>query len=282
MKKLLNIILVLFLIILNCSICVNRSEAAYISNSMINDKWFYIKNAYSGKYLDVYKGVAANGTNVVQYEFNGSNNQKWFIHNVGDGKYQICSMVGSTVSDGTRYLNYALDVSGGNDGSDEVNIQLWGSNNSNAQKFEIGLSAKENNTVAILTTPSNYKSSITVKQKSCANDANIFQYNYNGSCNDEWILEPVNENRALGIEYAKANYDKFVQAYPNCNIMNGDCANFVSQCLLAGGQQHYTGNWKVYRKNGTYSTPTNVSQLDETWELCAPNTSPWISAKEFR
>ena len=63
--------------------------------------------------------------------------------------------------------------------------------------------------------------------------------------------------------------------------MGGDCTDFASQCMLAAGTGHYNGNWKVYRKNGTYSAPKNVDELNNSWELCHPFTSPWLSAKEF-
>lgn len=96
------------------------------------------------------------------------------------------------------------------------------------------------------------------------------------------ILEPVSRNYTLGVYYAIKNYDNYVSAYPNLSTCNdevgGDCANFVSQCMLASGI-HYQNSWYVYRKNGNYFVPTTVKQLNNTWKLA--DSSPWISARQF-
>lgn len=284
-KSLLCLLLVVLMVLLNFSLFSTPSKAATgITYEMIKNQWFYIKNAYSGRYLDVSGGIAADGTNVAQYEFNGTDSQMWFLFYKGDGLFQIGSKVGMTVDNGQAYVNFALDVKGGDNGNNEVNIQIWHANNTDAQKFKIGLSPKANNTVAFMTGPSGYNKAMTVQGRSCSNNGNVFQYSYNKSANDEWILEPVAENIELGVAYAHTNYEKYVECYPKLTNFNGytaDCANFVSQSILSSGKQHYNGNWKVYRKNGTYSQPANTSQLDTSWDLCAPSTSPWTSAKEF-
>ena len=217
------------------------------------------------------------------------NNGQQIQQQTNSGTYFIWEMVnislavwyGSTISGNTRYINYFLDVNGGNDGNG-VNIQLWGGNNSNAQRFAITRTGKW--TYVLRTKTSNYNKAVTVQSASCSNGGNVFQWQYNASNNDEWILEPVNKNTTLGNYYALTNYNKYVTAYPKLtNFQNrtADCANFVSQCMLASGI-HYTKDWKVYRKNGTYSSPANITQLDHSWELIAPYTSPWISANEFK
>ena len=280
-RKILNILLSLTIFSLGFCFYIKPSQA-YATDNTISNKWFYIKNAYSGKYLDVHKGTAADGTNVEQYEFNGGDNQKWFLFPQSDGTYIIGSKVGHTTSDGTINVRYALDVNGGNNGSNEVNIQLWRANGSNAQKFAI--TKNSDSTYALRTAPSNYNRVIAVQNKSCANGQNVFQFDYNKSDNDEWILEPVSKDLLLGSLYATTNYNKYAPAYPKLTSFEGessDCANFASQCLLASGQQHYQNNWKVYRKNNNYSAPSTRSQLDNSWELCQPSTSPWISAAEF-
>ena len=60
-----------------------RNSAGNIIQHILN-KTFYIKNAYLGRYLDVYGGIATDGTNVQQCAFNGGNNQKWYIQYNGD------------------------------------------------------------------------------------------------------------------------------------------------------------------------------------------------------
>ena len=41
---------------------------------------------------------------------------------------------------------------------------------------------------------------------------------------------------AAAVSYAKKWYNSYNSQYLNYNDQGGDCANFVSQCLIAGGQ----------------------------------------------
>lgn len=84
--------------------------------------------------------------------------------------------------------------------------------------------------------------------------------------------------RSAAVDYAMEYYDGTNPDYPNLRGLGGDCANFVSQCLLAGGKS-MTGDWYIYRKNSVNPAPTTVDQLNYSWRLADP--SPWISAKEF-
>lgn len=83
-------VLVVFLLLMTIS---NTSNAA-TEYSKINNRWFYIKNEYTGHYLDVDNGIAQGGTNVQQCQYNGSYAQKWYIMHRGNGEYMICSDVG--------------------------------------------------------------------------------------------------------------------------------------------------------------------------------------------
>lgn len=80
------------------------------------------------------------------------------------------------------------------------------------------------------------------------------------------------------VNYAKANWNKRNSNYPDVSSLGGDCTNFVSQCLLAGGKS-MSGDWYIYKKNGNYPKPTTTAELDASWRVADP--SPWISAKEF-
>lgn len=90
--------------------------------------------------------------------------------------------------------------------------------------------------------------------------------------------EEGQQSRFTDEAYALEYYNGTNPDYPNLRNLGGDCANFVSQCLLAGGKS-MTGDWYIYRKNSVYPAPTSVDQLDYSWRLADP--SPWISAKEF-
>lgn len=83
-------------------------------------------------------------------------------------------------------------------------------------------------------------------------------------------MEPFRTNRYSRIN--AVNYAKTFALHPNPNFRyfplinnetSGDCANFISQCLLAGGgPMIFRGShpwW--YRKNNTFSTK------DDTWSV---------------
>ena len=108
-RKTLNVLLAFILIALSFCIYIKPSQA-YTTDATISNKWFYIKNAYSGRYLDVYMGTAGNGVNVQQCQFNGNDNQQWFLFPQSNGTYVIGSKVGYTTSGGQMYINYVLII----------------------------------------------------------------------------------------------------------------------------------------------------------------------------
>lgn len=231
----------------------------------IMNKTFYIKNAYSGRYLDVYRGIATDGTNVQQCGFNGGNNQKWYINYNGDGTFSFLSMIDS---------NYALDVYGANP-NNAANISLWTNHGGDSEKFKIYYT--DNSVYKIATKMSNYNRCLAVQDAGCSDEDNVFQYDFNNSWNDLWILEPVAIDVELGAKYAMDNYNQTVRAFPRCSA---DCTNFASQCLLASGF-HYGGDWKIYRKNNTYNTDiSSNSQLTYSWDTSVPG--PWVTATNFK
>lgn len=79
----------------------------------------------SGKVLDVNGGVSANGTNVQQYDSNGTYAQKWIAVKNSDGSYTFQSALAE---------NKVLDVSGAST-SNGANVQLYTANGTNAQKW---------------------------------------------------------------------------------------------------------------------------------------------------
>ncbi len=235
-----------------------------------NGKEFFIKNMFTGQYLDVSGGVAKNGTNVQQYKYNGTDSQKWYMKYNNDGTFTFFSRVGKT-----SVYEYALDISNGST-ANYANVQIWRNNGTDSQKFIV----KPSNfsTFVIFTKITNGTKAVVVNGPTCNQGGNVDQYTYQGHVNEAWILEPVSKNSTLGVKYAQNNFNKYVPAYPDLRSLGGDCANFVSQCMLASGI-HYQNDWYTYRKNENYSKPANVSQLDNTWQLSDP--SPWISAPEF-
>lgn len=244
-----------------------RNSPENIVNEIMNNT-FYIKNAFSGQYLDVYDGNANNGTNVIQYPYKGGINQQWYINYNGDGTFTLYSKLGN---------NYVLDINGGSN-SDLANVQIWTNNNSDAQKFKIFYTSTS--TYAIMAKSSNYEKAVVTHGYGCAKGDNVNQYTYSGHWNELWILEPVSKNINMGVKYARDNYNSYVYSYPNLTNFGGDCTNFVSQCMLASGMHLDNTSWATYRKNRNYTEISNLNQLNDSWALTDP--SPWISAKQFK
>lgn len=281
MRKYQKIITIItFFVLLVMPIITLKSNAA-VQHSVLNGQTFYLKNAFTGQYLTVSNINAQAGTSIYQYEYTGQDNQKWYISHLGNGEYMLFTYAGSTIENNTRYLNLALDIDNGID-ANGTTIHVWDAVASGlTQTFSF--TKTDNSTYIIHTKCSNFSKVVSLADNLCDNGIRIHQWEYSDHSHDQWILEPVNEIKSMGISYARANYNSNLDAFPDFQSPYYDCTNFVSQCLLAGGQLHQynPSNWYLKRLNTTYHQVTNNTQLDYSWLVSAPK-SPWISADEFK
>jgi len=210
MRKIhIKIKLSLFLAIIFMLLFVTKSNAAQ-EFTELNNRCFYIKNAYTGHYLDVKDGIAQGGTNVQQCQYNGSYAQKWYMVHLGNGEYMICSDVGSTAEGESVRLNYSLDVSNGVN-ANGTQIHLWNSvMNEITQTFSFTKTL--NNTYIIWTKASNYTKVASLSDNLCSDGINVHQWEYSNHSHDQWIFEPVYKFENMGVAYAKANYNRKVDA----------------------------------------------------------------------
>ena len=103
------------------AVCI---EADKHSAAVTAGRVYYIRQQRSGKYLDTKDGDVT-GSNIQQYSFNGSDDQKWRVENAGEGYIKLISQAGSQwrAVDVFNTLN-----------EDGTNIQLYPDE---AQKFKL-------------------------------------------------------------------------------------------------------------------------------------------------
>ncbi|MGN0595738.1 MAG: cellulase family glycosylhydrolase [Ruminiclostridium sp.] len=158
----------------------NSSNDSYTDSNGASiglDGTYYIKSVFSGKYLDVAAGSSSNGANIQQYQFNGSNAQKFKLVGDGNGYYTILTACSDYSS--------AVDVSGKSK-SNGANIIQWKKNGGDNQKFQI---VKIGDVYAIKTKITSCGSCLDVYNWSTANGGNIAQYEYWGGDCQLWYLE---------------------------------------------------------------------------------------------
>ena len=194
--------------------------AQYTSNGTAAQKWilesagdgkYFIKNVNSGKYLDVASAADKNGANVQQYTLNKSNAQKWIFElvdgsrNFPDALYTIAN-AGSTSN--------VLDIYGGSL-DNTGNVQIYTSNNTNAQKFK--LEYQGNGYYRIL----NQKSGkvLDVAGATAKDGTNVWQYTWNGSKAQLWKI--VNTGDGNGSYFIQSMLGNYVLDITNGQIKAG-------------------------------------------------------------
>lgn len=82
---------------------------------------------------------------------------------------------------------------------------------------------------------------------------------------------------ADAVKYAKKYYEDYNSEYPNWKSYGGDCANFISQCLYAGGKS-------MKGTPGTTSAADNKSNWFSKGKSCNTKnvSATWRSANAFR
>ncbi len=114
----------------NVQVWVSNSTGAQrwvVSTTVASDgtPWRVVRNANSGKVLDVYGAGTAAGTNVQQYAANNSSAQRWAIVSNGDGTLTLRSALGRDL---------VLDLWGGST-SNGTNVDVYTANGTAAQRF---------------------------------------------------------------------------------------------------------------------------------------------------
>lgn len=142
---------------------------------------YYIKNKFSGLYLDVANGSSANNANVQQWSYNGCDAQKFKLVSAGDGYYYIYT--------GASGYSKVVDVAGKSK-ADGANILQYAYKGTSNQKFKV--TEVSTGVYAIQTGTTSGASCLDVYGWSTAAGGNIAQWNYWGGDCQLWYLEAAN------------------------------------------------------------------------------------------
>ena len=147
---------------------------------VINVAGNYYIQSKNGGVVDVQGGSLKAGANVQTYGWNGTNAQKWsFI--------QLNSTTGVTVTEGTYTIRsaandeYVLDIDNAS-ASNGANVQLFGGNNTAAQRFSVKSVGEGYYKIQCEATGK----VLDVADGSMAAGANVQQFSWNGSAAQCW------------------------------------------------------------------------------------------------
>jgi hypothetical protein len=147
------------------------------TTGIVNGGIYYIFNRHSNKCMDVAGAGTTNGTNVQQWDYTATTNQRWKAIYQGNGLYKLLA-----VNTPDKYLEVAF-----NSNSDGTNINIW---NGNYTEQYWSIQSNSNGSFRILSLCSDFSKGATVENASVSNGANVFQYTYTTGSedNDDWIF----------------------------------------------------------------------------------------------
>lgn len=157
-----------------------KVQASYMTKWTPTNKTLYLVNANSAKVLDVPNGNSANGTDLIQYSYNGASNQKFKLtYTSADASYSFIPVIAQ---------NSAIEITNTSNANGAI-VQIWqkpASNYMNSQKFRLTQNA--DGSYRIHSYASGYNKVVVVQGASMNNDAAIIQWDNNGSTNGHWFF----------------------------------------------------------------------------------------------
>lgn len=142
----------------------------------VPDGTYCVVSRKSNKVIDLVSGGIADGTDAVQWGWNGSNSQKWTFAHVGNGQYQATGVASGKLLEVT-------DASMSNG----ARVQIWPSNNHNCQKWTI--TPAVDGAYRLLNV--NSGQAMDVSSGSTADGAAVIQWPYSGATNQQWLFSIV-------------------------------------------------------------------------------------------
>ncbi len=234
----------------NAQVYADNGSAAqrfhiYADGQDSNGEWYYrIENVNSGKVLDCVAGGCEPGTDVWQYESNGSAAQQWYLRktNRADGTsyYQIVS----------RASGLALDVAGASS-ANGANVQVYTANGTAAQNW---LLRRCDAVIAdgAYTIGSGLGNNLVV--------------DLDGGVGDNGASVQIYEGNDTLAQAFAFNYDEYSGYYRITSYASGKCLDVEGAARYAGAKvQQYTPNgtlaqrWSlISNEDGSYSITSAI------------------------
>ena len=203
---------------------------------------YYIKSKL-GTVVDIFSGIIAEGTNIQMYTANGSDAQKWKLESGKEGIDERPLENGTyTISNATN-SKQVLDIASAVE-TDYANIQMYASNNTSAQRFELYYVG--NGYYQILSEKSG--KSLDVANGSKKQGANVWQYSWNGSEAQLWRIIEAED----GGYYLQSKLGTFLSISGN-TASSG--MNVQMSYLESGKRQQWKFEASTYQpvKDGKYT-----------------------------
>jgi hypothetical protein len=127
----------------------------------------------SNKVVDLVNGGTADGTDAVQWGWNGGTDQKWNLVHIGGGQYQLTGVASGKLLEVTNAYT-----------ADGAVVQIWPSNNNNCQKWTI--TPAGDGFFKLLNV--NSGKAVDVSSGSTADGATLIQWPYGGGDNQQWRM----------------------------------------------------------------------------------------------
>lgn len=212
----------------------------------IDDGQYYIRNNNSGKYLDV-ANSGSSGANVTQWDFHSGMNQKWSINYLNNGYYVIKP---------AHNNNLALDVYNNYDYNDSnIDVQTAPSNYSSIpDNMQWKIIPCSDGIYRIASKCSYNDKVLTVQGASMDNGANVIQYKYNETQNDEWVFEQTKHGTftMVGIEFSGHDHTSYMAEISDAaRIIGGGAFQTVNTDLTQMSYSIRNSGILVIRSHGS-------------------------------
>lgn len=222
-----------------------------------NDLSYKISNAATNNCLDVYGDEKSNGTNIFAGCSNDQDNQRWYFTE-NDGNYVIHPK---------HAPNMAFDVNGAST-EDGANIQIWETNGTSAQDFNIRYLGIPKSTTLYVFEGNNYKPTRFFWD----NTDNTLYYNIKVYKDKVWDGELVASGTNLTEEFYSVNLPNgYYEAYvDSCNTFTHTMSeNVVKFTIIEGTPEVIDTNFYAYIVN----TATNSYLINDNGNVCFNKTN---------